>query len=247
VHRTRILTALFVAACSMTSVAEEAPAPNALSSAEQQEGWRLLWDGKTPAGWRGLFAEGFPAQGWAIQDGTLSVLSKAESPARGGDIVTVDRYSNFELRLEFRLTPGANSGIKYFVDMDLARAQKGAIACEFQILDDAKHPDAKLGSPGTRTVGALYDVLAPAADKPVKPVGEWNEARIVARGSKVEHWLNGAKVVEYDRSTPEFRAGVEKSKFKKFPEWGTWKSGHILLQDHGDHVSYRNIRIRELP
>jgi hypothetical protein len=182
-----------------------------------------------------------------IKDGTLSVLSQKESPARGGDIVTTEIYGNFELKLEFRLTPGANSGIKYRVDPAFSKKMKGAMATEYQILDDERHPDAKLGRTGTRTVGGLYDVIAPAADKLVKPVGEWNEARIVANGKHVEHWLNGRKTVEYDQDSPAFREAIAKSKFSKHAEFGTWSAGHILLQDHNDHVSYRNIKLRALP
>jgi hypothetical protein len=230
--------------------------PNILSDRERAEGWRLLWDGKTTAGWRGAKLDGFPSKGWEISDGVLTVLATggAESAA-GGDIVTKERFSEFELVLDFKITPGANSGIKYFCQPNLdpitgtgAKAATGsAIGLEFQILDDALHPDAKLGRDGNRTVGSLYDLLSPSSGKRPNPVGEWNTARIVSKGQHVEHWLNGLKVLEYERGSEAFRSLVAQSKYKSIPGFGEWRDGHILLQDHGDRVSFTNIKIRVLP
>jgi hypothetical protein len=221
--------------------------PNTLTAEEREAGWRLLWDGKTTWGWRGARSEEFPEKGWEVADGVLTVLESGGAEAEaGGDIITVDPWSSFELKLDFNITPGANSGIKYFVDPELNKAKGSAIGLEYQILDDEAHPDARMGRDGNRTLASLYDLIAAPAGKPVHPVGEWNEARIVAEGNHVEHWLNGEKVVEFERGSPEFRRLVAQSKYKIWKSFGELPEGHILLQDHGNRVSFRNIRIREL-
>jgi len=169
----------------------------------------------------------------------------------GGSIISRDRFTNFELVADFKLTPGANSGIKYFVQANLdPDNQTGAgpsVGCEFQLLDDALHADAKLGRDGNRTLGALYDLIAPTAAKRPNPVGEWNTARIVVQDRHVEHWLNGQKILEYERGSTAFRAAVAQSKFSHIRDFGEWPSGYILLQEHGDRVHFRNIKIRILP
>jgi hypothetical protein len=182
----------------------------------------------------------------------LTVEASDGGEAKGpGDIVTVESFSDFELELEFRITEGANSGIKYFVDPRLNKGEGSAIGCEFQILDDERHPDAKQGVAGNRTLGSLYDLIAaenysaPGRAKPFKGIGAWNQARIVSRNGHVEHWLNNEKVVEYDRASQMFRALVAYSKYRVWPEFGQWPEGRILLQDHGNEVSFRSIRIRE--
>ena len=227
-----------------------APALNTLNRLTQEEikqkGWKMLWDGKTTNGWKGAKLDKFPDKGWEIKDGVLTVLAaNGEESSAGGDIVTVDQYGDFELKLDFKITEGANSGIKYYVDTNLNKGKGSAIGLEYQILDDARHPDAKLGNhKGSRTLASLYDLIAASPDKIVNPVGEWNHAYIVSGNNKVEHWLNGVKVLEYKRGSKEFRKLVAESKYKVWPHFGEAKTGNILLQDHGNRVSFRNIKIR---
>jgi hypothetical protein len=218
-----------------------------LTPQETEAGWRLLWDGRTTHGWRSVSGPDFPARGWVIRDGVLTSVPPQGGLPSGGDIITVDRYSDFELMADFKVTPGANSGIKIFVDPERNRVAGVSIGLEYQILDDALNADAKAGRDGNRTLGSLYDLYAPAPDKRPSPVGVWNTALIVSRGPHVEHWLNGRRILEYTRFTPEFRGRVLRSKFKSVPGFGELHTGHILLQHHGDEVSFRNIKIRELP
>ncbi len=226
--------------------------PNTLTEYEKRKGWRLLWDGQTTEGWRSARGPEFPARGWEIKDGVLTVLeSGGGESTHGGDIITVDRFGNFELTLEFRITEGANSGVKYFVDPELNKGKGSAIGLEYQILDDERHADAEQGVAGNRTLASLYDLIparnlsVPGRGKVFRGVGEWNRARIVARGNHVEHWLNGFKMVAYERSTPMYRALVAYSKYKVWPGFGELPAGHILLQDHGNRVSFRSIKVRE--
>lgn len=220
---------------------------NQLSEQEKEEGWELLWDGKSASGWRGARLDNFPEQGWVIEDGNLIVLaSDGEESSAGGDIVTEAVYSDFELKVDFRLTEGANSGIKYFVDTDLNKGPGSSIGLEYQILDDERHPDAKLGNhEGSRTLASLYDLIAAPADKPVHRMGDWNSAHIISKGTHVEHWLNGTKVLEYERGSDAYKELVAASKYKVWPNFGEAAAGHILLQDHGNRVAFRNIKIRD--
>lgn len=237
----------------ITELPAEPVAANTLSAAEKAAGWTLLWDGQTTQGWRSAKAAGFPAKGWAIKDGLLSVLPNggAES-AGGGDIITEAQYDRFELSVDFLLTEGGNSGIKYFVQPNLdpisgsgAKASVGsAIGLEFQILDDTRHPDAKLGRAGNRTLGSLYDLMTASPAKQPHPIGQWNNARLIVTGTHVEHWLNGQPILTYERGTPAFADAVAQSKYKNIPGFGTWPTGHILLQEHGHGVSFRNVKIR---
>lgn len=222
------------------------PSPNTLTAQEKSDGWKLLFDGKTTAGWRGAHRSTFPDSGWTIENGALVVLPATGGEAKnGGDIVTMDEYSDFDLQLEFQLTEGANSGIKYFVT-EKEKPNGSAIGLEYQILDDERHPDAKLGShEGSRTVASLYDLIK-AENKTVQPMGEWNAARIISKGQHVEHWLNGAKVLEYERGGEDFRKLVAESKYKIWENFGEAPQGRILLQDHGNRVAFRNIKIKIL-
>lgn len=231
--------------------AETQPTPNTLTAQEKKEGWTLLFDGKTTNGWRGAYSSTFPAKGWNVANGLLTIQKSDGSESQSfGDIVTTGEYSDFDLVFDFRLTDGANSGLKYFVVEHSPKPKGSAFGLEYQVLDDDKHPDAKLGRNGNRTVGSLYDLM-PASGKKANPIGEWNTGRVVSKGKHVEHWLNGKQVLDYERGGEKFRELVAMSKYKA-PEYnangrfGEASKGHILLQDHGDQVSYRNIKIKTL-
>lgn len=207
---------------------------NQLTAEERDAGWRLLFDGRTTTGWRGFRRGDLPA-GWRVVDGALTHLGS------GGDIVTTDQFRDFELTADWKVRSGGNSGIFYRVTESVPVIYEGAP--EMQILDDSVHADGK--SPLT-SAGAVYG-LYPAPRGIVRPAGEWNHARIVVRGSHVEHWLNGTKMAEYELGSADWKARVAASKFAEWPRYGLAAEGHIGLQDHGDWVAYRNIKIRELP
>ncbi|MDR2232992.1 MAG: DUF1080 domain-containing protein [Tannerella sp.] len=215
---------------------------NTLTPQEVQQGWKLLFNGQNLDGWITVRTQEPPTEGWTVEDGVLTVNKGGAK--RGGDIITKDQYSDFDLTFEFRITKGANSGLKYF----FTRYDKGGwLGFEYQILDDAVHPDAKLGHDNNRLQGGLYDMFAPAKDKKDSPVGEWNQGRVVSKGLTVEHYLNGQKVLTFERKSKAYMDAYELSKFKgSEPVFGDVKEGHILLQDHHDEVSFRNIKIKVL-
>ncbi len=218
-----------------TALFSQRQPPNTLTPQEKKQGWKLLFDGKTTQGWMSAKGTPFPDRGWGVKNGVLTVHAQQ----KGGDIITEESYSEFELSFEFKLTPGANSGVKYFVQ------QGTSLGLEYQLLDDSLHADAKEGVAGNRTLASLYDLI-PAENKHPDPIGKWNVARIIVKGNHVEHWLNDEKVVEYDRGAQCFKALIAKSKFKDIENFGLHRRGHILLQDHGDTVSFRDIKIRDL-
>ena len=243
--RRSLILAVVLLNCALSQQAKKSEAePNSLTDKEKREGWRLLFDGKTMNGWRGAYMDSLPKKGWEVRDGMLIVKESGGGEASfGGDIVTLEPYASFELKLDFKLTDGANSGIKYFVIEQQPKTPGSAKGLEYQILDDAKHPDAKLGINGNRTLASLYDIM-PANNKKVNPIGEWNHSRILVKGKHVEHWLNGVKVLQFERGGKEFLAHKAESKFKDITEFGEYPRGRILIQDHGNKVFYRNIKIR---
>jgi hypothetical protein len=221
-------------------------ANNSLTDKEKKQGWELLFDGKTNKGWTWAGKQGFPDKGWLVKDGTINVEPvKGQGEMGSFDIISARQYSAFELVFDFNISRGGNSGVKYFVTLDYHNTPLGL---EYQVLDDSLHPDAKLGRDGNRTMASLYDLI-PANKKKenFQQPGNWNTGRIVAYpNNHVEHYLNGVKVLEYDRGSAAYRQLVAISKYKGYPAFGEAKEGYILLQYHGNAVSYKNIKIRKL-
>lgn len=199
--------------------------------------WLALFDGKTVSGWRNAQRDTLPDKAWVVENGELSF---DPSKGHGSDIITTRSFKDFDLMADFKVSEGGNSGIKYFL------IPNTSLGCEFQIIDDNKHPDAKMGINGDRKTGALYDIFPPAKNKPYKPAGEWNTARIVVKGNHVEHWLNGAKILEYERGSEAFKQAIAKSKFKDTRGFAEAITTAVLLQAHGDKITFRNIKIKEL-
>lgn len=215
-------------------------AANTLTDAEKKAGWTLLFDGQTADAWRGYKGPDATGSRWKVEEGTLTLPAENGRDTHGQrDIISKDTFEQFELVFDWRIAPGGNSGVKYFILEDL----DSAIGHEYQLIDDERHADAKVGP--HRQTAALYDVL-PATDRPTKPAGEWNTTRIVVRGQTVEHWLNGKKVLQYELNSPALNAAIAKSKFKSIDRFGKRQNGRLLLQDHGDQVWFRNIKIRRL-
>ena len=202
------------------------------NSAKQENGFVALFDGKSTNQWMNARSGKFPEKGWMIEAGCLKHTAKGG----GGDIITRSTYEQFDFRFEWKVAKGANSGVKYFIIRE-----RGSLGHEYQVIDDAGYPDG-----GKHSTASFYDVLAPAKDKPLKPVGEFNTSRILVKGQTVKHFLNGKVVLTYELGSDEVKAAVAKSKFRKLEKFGVRLAGHILLQDHGDEVWYRNIRIRDL-
>ena len=209
----------------------QAKEPNTLTRQETKAGWQLLFDGKSGAGWRGIKKDGFPQQGWVIEDGTLRKVAGV----KGGDLISAERYREFDLRWEWKVPPGANNGLKYFII-----EERGGIGHEYQMIDDATAPEAK------HKTASFYDVLPPDAKKPLKKPGQWNQSRVLVRGNQVEHWLNGRKVLAYELGSDAVKQAVAKSKFKDVPGFGTSVAGHLLLTDHNDEASFRSIKLLNL-
>ncbi|WP_341226568.1 DUF1080 domain-containing protein [uncultured Arcticibacterium sp.] len=221
---------------------------NNLSAQEVNQGYKLLFDGKSFDGWRGVNRKDMTGKRWSVDDGNI-MISKSDGSETGNDIVTTENYGAFELVFDFKLTPGANSGVKYFVNEDFDAGGKSGIGLEFQVLDDVLHPDAKMGVVGNRTLASLYDLIpsTKVSKRFQRKIGEWNQGRLVVMpDNTVQHWLNGYKVVEYERKSNIFKALVARSKYAKYENFGTADEGPILLQDHGDEVRFKNLKIRKL-
>jgi Domain of Unknown Function (DUF1080) len=215
--------------------AKPAAAINKLTATEKAAGWKLLFDGKDFTGWR-FYRGASPAAPWSVEDGAITVSGP------GKDIITAGEYGAFELSIDWKISPAGNSGVIYMVKEDETAAQTYNTGPEMQVLDNERHADGKLES---HRAGALYDLVAPSKAA-AKPVGEWNTARIKVSHGHIEHWLNGVKVVEAPYGDDAWRKMVAGSKFKDMPLFGKASAGHIALQDHGDQVWYRNIKIRKL-
>jgi hypothetical protein len=236
----RVTLAAALAATISLGAAAAAQAPNQPPPADQRTGWTPLFDGKSLDGWRAYKRPDATGTRWVVKDGLLCLDPGDKTDTRGArDIVSTTPYAQFELAWDWSVSAGGNSGVKYFVLED----RESAIGHEYQVIDDAKHPDAKVGP--HRQTAALYDVF-PAANRPSKPAGEWNTSRVVVRGADVEHWLNDTKVLAYTLDSPALKEAVAKSKFKDVERFGKPQNGLILLQDHGDAVCYRNVKVRPL-
>jgi hypothetical protein len=246
--------ALAVLAAPFAVPAPQDVSPNTLSPAEKAAGWVLLFDGRSLAGWRGLGYDHVPARHWLVEDGAIKKIPTKDvplqadgQPAQGGDLMTVAAFVDFELAFEWKISPGGNSGVKYNVSEEMSMRQApnhAALGFEYQVLDDLLHPDAKNGP--HRTAGALYDLAPPGPGRILKPVGEYNSARIVWRGGHGEHWLNGVKILEFDLGSADFAARLAKSKYAPIAGFADKRRGHIVLQDHTDAAWYRAIKIRVL-
>jgi len=213
---------------------------------EKGENWITLFDGSTTNEWRSKDSDSFPEHGWKVKDGQLIVLAKTENSPAGKDIITKNQFTSFELELDCKLTEGANSGIKYFVVNTFPGNEGQYLGCEYQLIDNERHPDALLGRDGNRKMAALYDLIPASGTKEPNPPGQWNKVGIIVNGNHVEHWLNDEKLVEYDRRSDHFRELVQISKYKNLKDFGEAPQGHILLQGHSDEVAFRSIRIRTL-
>jgi hypothetical protein len=253
----RIVVVLFLAAaCGAFQAAQNTDSPlvNVLTAQEKAQGWHLLFDGKTFAGWRGLGYESVPGKHWAIENGAIKKVAAKDvppgpdgKPLTGGDLMTIETFEDFELAFEWKIGLAGNSGVKYNVSEEVSRGNPpqghAALGFEYQVLDDDLHEDAKNGP--NRTAAALYDLVGPRG-KTLRPVGEYNTARIVFVRGRGEHWLNGRKVLDFDLATPLFAELLAKSKFRTIPHFADLRKGHIVLQDHGDEAWFRNIKIRRI-
>jgi hypothetical protein len=230
--KTRILLLVFASCVVLSASPADKPAKlNALTPAERKAGWKLLFDGRTLNGWRGYRKPGLPQAGWVVEDGCL----KLQANSGGGDIITVDQFTDFDLQWDWRIGPKGNNGVKYLVTEE----RPSAPGHEYQMLDDATTDDPN------KFTASFYDVLPPQKKTPLQLPGQWNHSRILVQGKHVEHWLNGEKVLKYELESPEAKAAIAQSKFKNAPGFGDKIKGHILLTDHKEETWYRNIKIRE--
>lgn len=220
---------------------------NVLSPAEKQAGWELLFDGKTTTGWRGAYTDRFPTSGWVVKNGELrGELHEGAESGDAGDIVTLKKYRNFEFAFDWKLGKGGNSGVKYFIEERQPKPAKGSQAgYEYQLIDDADYIYNDKHLPADLKTASIYDVVA--ASKPDVTLGQWHQSRIVVNNNRIEHWLDGVKVLAVDRTSDAFRQGVTDSKFKDYPGFARIPEGHILLQDHGHSVAFRNLKIKPAP
>ena len=254
---TRAQTVALLVACLASSASSQpgrrgAGGLNELTPAQQRAGWRLLFDGTTLRGWRGIAQDSVSSAIWRVEDGAIHRVPTRSAarlpdgqPAADADLMTDSTWRDFELVFQWRVAPGANSGVKYNVSEELSRQtpNRAALGFEYQVLDDSLNDDNKVE---THRAAALYDLVPPNAYKRLAPVGEWNRSAIIIRGNHGEHWLNGARVVAYDIGTPQFDSLLTASKFRGIAGFAERRAGHIVLQDHGDEVWYRNVKIREL-
>ncbi len=250
-----VLTCFLGASCGPEPERSAQAQVNTLTPDETAAGWTLLFDGDSFAGWHGLGRDHIPEGHWRIEEGTIRKVASGDvptaadgQPLEGGDLMTDAVFGDFELAFEWKVSPGANSGIKYNVSEEMSTSFPpvyAALGFEYQVLDDDRHPDAANGP--NRTAGALYDMISPSSAKTLKPPGEFNEARILFRGNHGEHWLNGRLVVEYDMASARFDSVLAASKYRPIEGFADRRRGHIVLQDHGDDIWFRNIKIRELP
>ena len=244
-----LFASIIISSCRSKAKKEEAALPfqeeQAVKPAEVEEGWEVLFDGIKTTGWRGYGQIGFPIHGWVMEEGALKCVGSGagEAGGRGGDIIFNKKFKDFRLKLDWKISPGGNSGILYLAQETADPIWK--TAPEMQILDNDKHPDALLGKDGNRKAGSLYDLI-PAVPQNAKPAGEWNSVEIMVYQGTVVHKMNGETVVEYHLGTPDWDKLVAGSKFKDLPNFGKYQEGYIGLQDHGNDVWFRNIRILEL-
>ena len=226
-------------------------APNTLTAAERRDGWRLLFDGTSFDGWRGLGYDSVPGAHWKVENGTIRKVADGDvprmpdgQPAAGGDLMTRETFRDFELAWQWKISRAGNSGVKYNVSEEISMANApnhAALGFEYQMLDDSLHEDNKVPS---HRAGALYDLIPPNSSKVLARVGDWNKSAVVFRGNHGEHWLNGSKVVEFDLGTPLMESLLARSKYRSIKDFAQRRAGHIVLQNHVDEVFFRNIRIR---
>lgn len=241
----RMMLRLTIFTLLLTGSFVNAQKANLLTKNEVKNGWVLLFDGKSTTGWRGAYSNKFPSHGWAVKDGELrGELSNGMESGDAGDIVTLKKYKNFELKFDWKLGKGGNSGVKYFIEERLPKPEKGSQSgYEYQLIDDATYIyENKLLPPDLKTA-SIYDVVP--AKKPDVTINVWHSSKIVVKDNHIEHWLDGAKVLDVNRSDTVFQQGVTNSKFKDYPGFANINQGHILLQDHGHSVAFKNIKIKE--